>query len=230
MIGKALSLQLQNECKKLVCIDIKDGDSVYGIQHNLSDLSRSNYLFTRILSFIPRIDTWINCHYPKNFKDWNNKPNDLSEETFINAFREHAFTYYEYGRLVAERMVASSIQGSIIHFSSIFGTISPSFAIYDETPKSLSFAYPAIKGAITNLTRSQAVYYGPKGVRVNSISPGAIQSSQPDKIKNYYIESTPLRRMALPEDITGTVVFLASDSSRFVTGQDLIIDGGYSIK
>ena len=91
-------------------------------------------------------------------------------------------------------------------------------------------AYAAIKGGIVGMTRLLATYYGPAGVRCNCISPGGVEDQQPDSFKRHYEALTPLRRMARPKDIVGAVVFLASEAGAYVTGQNIIVDGGWSAR
>lgn len=88
--------------------------------------------------------------------------------------------------------------------------------------------YAAIKGGLINLTRYMASYFGPHKVRVNTVSPGGIFDNQNISFVENYEKKVPLRRMGLPEDITPSVSFLLSDESKYITGQNLIVDGGWT--
>lgn len=229
LIGSALSKALTNKCENLIKLDKKDIHEKAFIQVDLTKTENIKKVVVEILEKYQRIDVWINCHYPKDYSDWNSSPDNFSPQTFTSSFNDHAFSYYQCAKEAADTMKVMGLHGSIINFSSIFGFMSPNFEIYQDTGKFLNLAYPTIKGAITNMTKSLSVYYAPSGIRFNTISPGAIENNQHPKIRDHYLNRTPLKRMARPEDLIGAVAFLAADSSNFMTGQDLVIDGGYSI-
>ena len=88
--------------------------------------------------------------------------------------------------------------------------------------------YAAIKGGLVNLTRYMASYFGPHQVRVNSVSPGGIFDNQNSIFVKNYEKKVPLQRMGVPEDIAPSISFLLSDDSKYITGQNLIIDGGWT--
>jgi NAD(P)-dependent dehydrogenase (short-subunit alcohol dehydrogenase family) len=117
---------------------------------------------------------------------------------------------------------------SIINVASIYGLYGPDWSLYEGTTMSNPAAYSASKGGLLQFTRWLATTIAPD-VRVNAISPGGIFRGQPASFHRRYIHKTPLRRMATEEDFCGTVAFLASDLSRYMTGQNLIVDGGMGI-
>jgi NAD(P)-dependent dehydrogenase (short-subunit alcohol dehydrogenase family) len=89
-------------------------------------------------------------------------------------------------------------------------------------------AYAAIKGGIIAFSKYLATYYGAYNIRVNSVSPGGVFAGQPRSFVAKYEKKTPLGRMAYPEDIVGAVIYLAADASRYVTGTNLVVDGGWT--
>ena len=89
-------------------------------------------------------------------------------------------------------------------------------------------AYAAIKGGVVNFTRYLASYYAPHGVRVNCVSPGGIFNNQSDIFVNQYQNKVPIGRMGRPEEVAGPVSFLLSDESSYITGHNLMVDGGWS--
>jgi NAD(P)-dependent dehydrogenase (short-subunit alcohol dehydrogenase family) len=121
----------------------------------------------------------------------------------------------------------ASGHGSIIHMASIYGMVGPDLRLYEGTSMGQPAAYAASKGAIVQLTRWLATALAPH-VRVNAISPGGIFRRQPEAFVTRYVERTPLRRMASEEDLVGAVAYLASDLSAYVTGQNLVVDGGWT--
>jgi len=175
-----------------------------------------------------KIDIWVNSAYPKT-KDWGVKLESIPVRSWQKNVDAHLNGYCFCCRAAAEYMKKKKSGGSIINLASIYGILGPDFSIYKNTNMTMPAAYSAIKGGIINFTRYLASYYGEYNVRVNCISPGGILDKQPKIFIKKYQDKTPLKRMAVKEDISGGVVYLASDSAKYVTGQNLVIDGGWSI-
>jgi NAD(P)-dependent dehydrogenase (short-subunit alcohol dehydrogenase family) len=116
--------------------------------------------------------------------------------------------------------------GNIINVSSIYGEFGPDWRLYEGTAMGNPAAYAASKGGLVQLTRWLATTIAPR-VRVNAISPGGVFRNQPNEFVERYVRRTPLARMATEDDFRGAITFLASDLSRYVTGQVLHVDGGW---
>ena len=121
-------------------------------------------------------------------------------------------------------------RGSIVNIGSLYASIAPIPSFYDhlDPPFAKPAAYGASKAAVVNLTRYFARLWGPHGVRVNALSPGGVRGEQDPEFVRKYSERVPLGRMAEPEDLVGALLFLASDESRYVTGHELRVDGGFT--
>lgn len=120
-----------------------------------------------------------------------------------------------------------SQNGSIINIGSIYGVSAPDMGLYDGTNMGNAAAYAASKGGLLQLTKWLSTVLAPQ-IRVNSITPGGVRRNQPQIFHQAYVKRTPLGRMATEEDFKGATIYLASDLSKYVTGQNLIIDGGWT--
>ena len=123
--------------------------------------------------------------------------------------------------------------GSIINVSSIYGLLGHDQSLYQEV-KSSSIFYSVAKGGILQMTKRLATEYGSKGIRVNTISPGNFPKKTPGvpERPGYIIDlskRTPMKRVGQPDEVAGAAVFLSSEASSYVTGQNIVVDGGWSI-
>lgn len=123
-------------------------------------------------------------------------------------------------------------RGSIINIGSLYASVSPDARLYEHLDCDPPFlkppAYGASKAALINLTRYFAAHWGSSGVRVNALSPGGVLGGQDEEFKRKFCDRVPLGRMAQLDDLIGPLVFLASDASAYVTGIELIVDGGFT--
>ncbi|MFQ5417572.1 MAG: SDR family oxidoreductase [Myxococcota bacterium] len=130
------------------------------------------------------------------------------------------------GRMVTAR------RGAIVNIGSLYASVSPDPRFYDhiggEPPFLKPPAYGASKAAVVNLTRYLSTLWAPRGVRVNALSPGGVLGTQDEEFKRKFVDRVPLGRMATNEDLGGPLLFLASPISSYVTGIELMVDGGYT--
>lgn len=124
-------------------------------------------------------------------------------------------------------------RGSIIQTASIYGAMAPDQRIYEGSeylgrPINTPAVYSASKAGVIGLTRHLATYWASRGVRVNTLTPGGVETGQNETFKQRYSERVPMGRMAQPREMVGALLFLASDASSYVTGQNIIVDGGLS--
>ena len=125
-------------------------------------------------------------------------------------------------------LLRASKTGSIVNIASIYGIFGPDWSLYEGTSMSNPAAYAASKGGLIQLTRWLATTISPE-VRVNAISPGGIFRNQPEEFVKRYQAKTPLGRMGNEEDFRGAIAYLTSDLSRYVTGVNMVIDGGWGV-
>ena len=140
------------------------------------------------------------------------------------------------GTFLATQVFGSAMRdaghGSIVNIGSLYAGIAPDPGMYDHLELDPPFlkppAYGASKAGVVSLTRYFARLWGPHGIRVNALSPGGVQGGQDPEFVRKFTARTPLRRLAEGDDLTGPLLFLASDASRYVTGHELLVDGGFT--
>ncbi len=166
-------------------------------------------------------------------------------ENFFAPFEEYALQDWDEvigvevtGMFLCSQAVAKEMEkkgsGSIINIASIYGVVAPDQRIYDgavhhgkqiNTP----LVYSTSKGAVISLTRYLAAYLAKHGIRVNAVTPGGVFNEQNETFVKKYSEKCPLGRMAKPEEVFHAVYFLACDASSYITGHNLVVDGGWTI-
>ncbi len=129
---------------------------------------------------------------------------------------------------VARGMVKEK-KGTIINFGSVYGITTPDFRIYGKSGRNSSEIYGATKAGVIHFTRYLAVYLARHGVTANAISPGGVFRNQSDSFVKNYTHKTPLARMATTDDLVGAILFLSSQDARYITGQNIIVDGGFTL-
>lgn len=223
LLGKAIGEAIVKNGGNLIEADINlsDGQSL--------DISDSKSITTFIASVVDKygkIHGWVNCAYPRT-SDWGNKLSIVNRESLVKNLDMHLAGYMECGKLIGAVM-AEQGEGSIVDISSIYGFKAPDFSLYEGTDMTMPAAYSAIKAGIINYSKYLSSYFGPKGVRANVVSPGGIFDNQNVEFVSRYEQKTPLRRLGSPQDIAPSVVFLLSDEAAYITGHNLVIDGGWS--
>jgi NAD(P)-dependent dehydrogenase (short-subunit alcohol dehydrogenase family) len=173
------------------------------------------------------IDALINNAYPRN-KNYGRKFEDVAFSDFCENVTMHLGGYF----LVSQQMAIyfkKQGHGNIINMSSIYGVMAPRFEVYENIPMTMPVEYAAIKSAIIQLTRYMAKYYKGSNIRVNAVSPGGVLDKQPEQFLQQYNRSCLTKGMLNPSDLNGTIVYLLSDMSGYVNGQNIIIDDGFSL-
>jgi NAD(P)-dependent dehydrogenase (short-subunit alcohol dehydrogenase family) len=194
-------------------IDITDDESIQnGIDH--------------ILSRFKRIDGLVNNAYPRT-SDWGQKFEDVQPDAWRKNIDMQLNSTFVFCQKVLKVMV-NQRQGAIVNIASIYGVVGNDFTIYEEYGGTSPAAYSAIKGGVINFSRYLASYYGQIGIRVNCVSPGGIFDNQHPSFINRYESKVPMKRLGRPDDIAPSVTFLLSDEAKYITGQNLIVDGGWT--
>lgn len=180
----------------------------------------------RLFRELPSLNGVVNCSYPmgENYGIDFLKQDLASFNSTLTAHLGSAF-------LVTQQAVKKFLeQGevlSIVNFSSIYGSVAPRFEIYAGTQMTTPIEYPLMKAAIERLNGYVSKYVRDSRLRINTISPGGIYSEQPDSFIEKYRNYTRGKGMLNPENINGAVLFLISDNSKYVTGQNILVDDGF---
>jgi len=174
-----------------------------------------------------RIDALVNNAYPRN-KNYGKHFFDVHYEDFIQNIGMNLGGYFTTSQQFAKYFQKQGF-GNIINISSIYGVIAPKFEIYEHTLMTMPVEYAAIKAGLIQLTRYMAKYFKGMNIRVNTISPGGVFDEQPELFIEKYKEGCLNKGMLDKNDLKGTLIYLLSDMSTFVQGQNIIVDDGFSL-
>jgi NAD(P)-dependent dehydrogenase (short-subunit alcohol dehydrogenase family) len=201
------------------------GYDAHGLAFDLEDLASIDRLHVEILARFGRLDVLVNSA--------------ISREGHVGGFEQQTPDQWQHAALgdfsglfrhcqrAVEAMKRQG-RGSIINIASIYGVVSNDPGLYEGTDMVQPPTYNFMKAGMIQFTRYLACYYGKHGIRANSISPGGYFNDQPAAFVERYCRRVPLGRMMGHEDLQGAVVFLASDASNYVTGANLMVDGGWT--
>jgi NAD(P)-dependent dehydrogenase (short-subunit alcohol dehydrogenase family) len=206
----------------------KWGGSVVSIDCDLESESDRNKLITT-LNKLDSIDILVNNAAfvgSSNLEGWVVPFEEQTVETWRRAIEVNLTAVFHLSQGLAGKL-AENKRGSIINISSIYGVVGPDNRIYEGTSMGNAAAYAASKGGVVQLSRWLSTVLAPD-VRVNCVSPGGIERGQPAAFKRRYVDKTPLDRMGREEDMRGALAYLATNLSDYVTGQNIIVDGGWT--
>lgn len=199
------------------------GYDAHGMELDIIDVDSILRLHEQVMKEFGRLDILVNCALARVGGGFETQTPD---DWMLSAKGDMVGLF-----TICKAFVADMVRqggGSIINISSIYGVVANEPTLYRGTDMLQPPHYNFVKAGMINFTRHIANYYGRKGVRANCISPGGYFNNQPEPFVKNYCDRVPLGRMLNSEDIKGAVVFLASDASRYVTGINLMVDGGWT--
>lgn len=204
------------------------GPSAAALSLDIADVRSVQAMIRSLTDRFGGIDGIVNNAYPRN-KNYGRHVEDVDYLDFCENLSLHLGGYFLVMQQMAICFAAQPRGGSIVNMASIYGVTAPRFEIYDGTPMTTPVEYAAIKSAVLHLTRYFAQYYRKAGVRVNAISPGGIEDNQPESFLAAYKIQCGQTGMLAADDLTASLVFLLSDGARHITGQNLVVDDGFTL-
>lgn len=174
-----------------------------------------------------KIDALVNNAYPRN-KNYGKHFFDVEYEDFNENIGLHLGGYFNVSKWFAKYFVEQE-RGNIVNISSIYGLVAPKFEIYDGTQMTMPLEYAVIKSGLNHLTKYMAKYLKGSNIRVNTLSLGGILDGQPESFLCNYRGMCLNKGMLDPTDITGSLIYLLSDNSLYVNGQNIVVDDGFTL-
>ena len=232
LIGNEVCKELSDFKTNILNLDIKEKKTKFKkykfTYFDISDLDNLEFNISKIIKKYGCPDVFINCCYPKT-RDWvKNNFKNIKLESFNKNISLQLTASSWLLKIFGDEMKKNKKLGSIIQLSSIYGIVGQNLNIYKNTNISENFTYSIIKGGQSNLVKQMASYYGKYKIRINAVCAGGVFDNQDKKFVKNYSKQVPLKRMAKAHEISSAVVFLSSDASSYITGSNLIVDGGWT--
>ena len=226
MGGKVILGDLNEKAGKILESELGKSNSKF-IKLNVGD-EKSISLFINEGSLpFGGIDAAIHCAYPRT-ENSATSFEDLNLDIITEDLRMQLASSIIFSQKIIKYFKLQGY-GNLIHLSSIQGSSAPKFSHYEGTKMISPIQYSAIKSGIISVTKYLAKYLTDKSIRVNCISPGGILAGQPESFLKKYKESCTGKGMLDPQDVVGAVLFLISDQSKYINGQNIIVDDGWSL-
>lgn len=238
--GRAVVADIDGDNAEQVAVGVSErtpGRAI-GARVDVSDKMSVTQLVERVLTTFGRIDGLVNnaAINPK-FDGGGESEHTLDFENYPLALWNQSLAVDLTGMFLCAQAVAPTMlaqgHGSIVNVSSMYGLVGPDQRLYERddphAPKILKpVTYSVTKSAVLGLTRYLATYWAGKGIRVNTFTPGGVFNEHDDEFVRRYSQRTPLGRMAQKHEYCGALLFLLSDASSYMTGSNLVIDGGWT--
>ncbi len=193
---------------------------------DINDHKSISIAIEKIIKKYNRVDGLVYNAYPKT-DDWEDSIENVTSESFNKNLNMQLGGVFSISKFIL-KVMKEQLSGSIVNIASIYGMVGNNFNIYEKTQINPPVAYSAIKGGLINYNKFIASYYGKFNIRSNCVSPGGIVNNQDSNFIKNYTNNVPMKRMGKPDDIAPLVTFLLSDSSKYITGQNIAIDGGWT--
>ncbi|MDE5493019.1 SDR family oxidoreductase [Elizabethkingia meningoseptica] len=230
LIGREVLKHLSSNGAKVIAVDIAsfDSEAELFLTYDITRVEEIDKLITEVISHYGRIDGLVNLAYPRT-PDWGMKFEDIKYDSWGKNVEMQMNAVFYICQKVLEIMKHQK-KGAIVNIASIYGVVGNDFTLYEEYNGTSPAAYTAIKGGIINLTRYLASYYGKYNIRINCVSPGGVLDEKNQQLSfiKKYSEKSPLKRLGEPSEMAPAISFLLSDDASFITGHNLMVDGGWT--
>jgi len=229
LLGSSFVKSIYNNGGIPICVDREDNSSS-AFDYIKADITKKKDvldILENVKNKQGKIDAVVNTSYPRN-KNYGRKFEEVEFTDFCENLNMHLGGYFLVSQQFAEYFKSIGY-GNIINIASIYGIIPPRFEIYQGTNMTMPVEYACIKSGIISLTKYIAKYYKGYNIRANCISPGGIYNNQPEEFVRKYNSYCLNKGMLNKEDINGTLIFLLSDMSKYINGQNIVIDDGFSL-
>lgn len=233
-LGRAFCRALVGAGARVIAADIASsaaknsaralGGAARGVKVDVASARSVERMFKDIDQREGRVDILVNNAGIAVFTPFERR----TDEEFLRVVNVNMLGTFHCAQAAARRMMERR-SGTIVNIGSIYGVVASDQRIYADSGRNSSEVYAFTKGGVISFTRYLAAYLAPHGIRVNCLSPGGVFNDQAAAFVENYVQRTPLGRMAVEEDLVGALIFLASPAARYVTGHNLVVDGGFSI-
>lgn len=216
-------------------VSAKNGQRAIGVECDIAQPDHVNAMVEKVVGEFGGIDGLLNnaAHKPTDYEAYLAPFEEYRIDIWRDVMATNIDGVFLVAQAVGKQMLKQGRGGSIIQTASTYGLVGPDPKIYEGSeylgiPINSSPVYAASKAAVVGFTKYLATHWGPQGIRVNTLVPGGVESGQNEEFKAKYSARTPLGRMANRDELVGAVVYMMSDASTYMTGQMMVVDGGWT--
>jgi NAD(P)-dependent dehydrogenase (short-subunit alcohol dehydrogenase family) len=237
LLGSTLSVELQRRGAHLVLADLslaaltkrlsQAGLDLTAVELHQTDFNQADAV-SALFDEYPMLAGAVNCTYPRT-ASYGRHFFDVTLDSFNENVRLHLGAAFLFVQQAARHFQQHRQPFSLVNLASVYGVIAPRFELYQDTPMTMPVEYAAIKAAVLQLTKYVTCYVNDSAFRANAVSPGGILDHQPAAFLQKYKQQSCGKGMLDPNDLCGTIAFLLSDDSKYLQGQNLIVDDGFTL-
>ena len=221
----AIDINLENMKQELALLNVPLDSKKLNLTS--LDITNENEV-KKFFKNIDHIDGAVNCSYPKN-SNYGASFFEVSQFDFNENVSLHLGSAFLIMRECASYYIKNKRDFSLVNIASIYGSKAPDFSLYNGTSMTMPVEYAAIKSAIIHLNKYVASFMSDSSFRINSVSPGGLLANQPKQFLDSYKKKTFGKGMLSPNHILGAIIFLLSNSSQYINGQNIVVDDGFTL-